>query len=369
MNPVRSSPAESTRADLQTRLDRLTRPGQLWRAEGPRLRCVACGHRCLLSEGRRGVCKVRFNQAGVLRVPHGYVAGLQSDPVEKKPFFHVLPGSDALTFGMLGCDFHCAYCQNWLTSQTLRDPAAQAPLRPVTPEQIVAAAITQEARLVVSSYNEPLITAEWAVSVFQPARAAGLLCAFVSNGNATPEALDYLQPSLHACKVDLKSFRDPAYRSLGGTLDRVTATIRDLRARAIWTEIVTLLVPGFNDDPGELRDLTAFLASVDREMPWHVTAFHPDYRLLGPPATTPRDLLRAVEIGRAAGLQFVYAGNAAGQVGPWEDTRCPDCGATVVARRGFTILDDYITHDGRCPQCHRALPGLWTVPLPPPPTS
>src|SRR5678815_946660 len=148
-------------------LDRHTVAGSLFRREGERLRCVACGHRCLIAEGRRGICKVRFNRNGELRVPFGYVAGVQCDPVEKKPFFHVHPGTDALTFGMMGCDFHCSYCQNWVTSQALRDEASVAPIRTVSADQLLTAARQQAARLVVSSYNEPLITAEWAVSVFR----------------------------------------------------------------------------------------------------------------------------------------------------------------------------------------------------------
>src|SRR5437867_5743326 len=165
---------------LAGRLDRHTTAGALWKPEGDRVRCFACGHRCLIGEGRRGVCRVRFNQDAQLRVPFGYVAALQCDPVEKKPFFHVHPGSDALTFGMMGCDFHCSYCQNWVTSQALRDEASVAPIQEVTAERLVSAAHRLGARLVVSSYNEPLITAEWSVSVFQTARAQGFLCAFVS---------------------------------------------------------------------------------------------------------------------------------------------------------------------------------------------
>src|SRR5213592_4266449 len=244
-----SAPPKSRVANeaLAGSLDRLTTVGALWKAEGDRVRCFACGHRCLIGEGRRGICKVRFNQGAQLRVPFGYVAALQCDPVEKKPFFHVHPGSDALTFGMMGCDFHCPYCQNWVTSQALRDPAAVAPIQNVTPEQLVGAARRLDASLVVSSYNEPLITAEWAVAVFQNARAAGLRCAFVSNGNATAEALDFLQPWIVAYKVDLKSFDDKHYRQLGGTLAHVTETIRMVCERGLWLEVVTLLVPGFND--------------------------------------------------------------------------------------------------------------------------
>ncbi|MBI3011849.1 MAG: radical SAM protein, partial [Candidatus Omnitrophica bacterium] len=172
------------------------------------VRCVACGHRCLIREGRRGVCLVRFNRGGTLYVPRGYVGALQCDPIEKKPFFHVLPGVRTLSFGMLGCDYHCSYCQNWLTSQTLRDPSAGVPPQPVTPEQLVGLAIESGSQVIASTYNEPLITSEWAVEVFKAARARGLLTAYVSNGNATPEVLEYLRPWVDAYKVDLKGFNE-----------------------------------------------------------------------------------------------------------------------------------------------------------------
>jgi AmmeMemoRadiSam system radical SAM enzyme/AmmeMemoRadiSam system protein B/AmmeMemoRadiSam system protein A len=342
-------------------IDRLTAPGDaaLCHAEGDRVRCVACGHRCLIGDGLRGICKVRFNEGGQLRVPFGYVAALQCDPVEKKPFFHVYPGSDALTFGMLGCDFKCSYCQNWLTSQALRDADAAAPPRPVTPGQLLDMARREKARLVVSSYNEPLITAEWSVAVFRQAKAAGLACAFVSNGNATPEALDFLRPWLTAYKVDLKSFDDRRYRSLGGTLDAVLRTIRMVHERGLWLEVVTLVIPGFNDSDDELRRAADFLASVSPDVPWHVTAFHKDYHMTDPDATPPETLLRACEIGSAAGLRFVYAGNLPGRVGPWEDTRCPSCRATVIARYGYLIRSYRLTPDGRCPDCGARLPGAW----------
>jgi len=343
-------------------LDRHTVEGVLWRREGERIRCVACGHRCLIAEGKRGVCKVRFNQGGRLRAPYGYVAGLASDPVEKKPFFHVLPGSAALTFGMLGCDLHCAYCQNWFTSQSLRDPASTTDYRAATPEQLTSAARRSGARLMISSYNEPLITAEWAAAVFASAKKAGLICGFVSNGNGTPEVLDYLAPWLSVFKVDLKSFNDRHYRSLGGTLDTVLNTIRQLQQRRIWLEVLTLLVPGFNDDSQELRDIARFLAGLSVDIPWHITAFHPDYKMRENRQTTAADLLRAAEIGAAEGLRYVYAGNLPGQVDPWEDTRCPACGLTLVRRRGFQVLSCQVTPAGQCPKCRTNIPGLWTAP-------
>lgn len=354
-----SRPATANEA-LATVLDRHTSPGALWRAEDGRVRCLACGHRCLIPPGRRGICKVRFNDHGRLRVPFGYVAGgLACDPVEKKPFFHVHPGSDALTFGMLGCDFHCPYCQNWVTSQALRDAESLAPLVEVTPKQIVSTARKNGARLVVSSYNEPLITAEWAAAVFQQAKSAGLACAFVSNGNLTPEALDFLRPWIVAYKIDLKGFDDRRYRTLGGTLDNVCDGIRRVHASGLWLEVVTLVVPGFNDDPKELRAIAGFLASISRDIPWHVTAFHPDYKMTGPAATTAEQLIRAAEIGAEEGLHFVYVGNLPGRTGSWENTYCPGCREPLVERTGYLVRSYRITADGKCPSCQTAIPGLW----------
>ena len=340
-------------------LDSQTVAGSLCYSEDDRIRCVACGHRCLIGEGKRGICKVRFNHEGELLVPFGYVAALQCDPVEKKPFFHVYPGSDALTFGMLGCDLHCSYCQNWVTSQALRDPAANPPTMRTTPNQLVAAALRERARLVVSSYNEPLITAEWAVAVFQEAMAAGLTCAFVSNGNATSEVLDYLRPWIRAYKVDLKSFEDRHYRALGGMLEHITDTIRMIHARGIWLEVVTLVIPGFNDSEAELRAAARFLRSVSPDIPWHVTGFHKDYKMTDPPDTEARQLVRAAEIGAEEGLRFVYAGNRPGQVGRWENTRCPACQETLIERWGYLIRAYRIDEEGKCPNCRTPIPGVW----------
>jgi pyruvate formate lyase activating enzyme len=266
---------------LKDVLTRLTVEGELYeRLPDQRVRCYACGHSCLIPEGRDGVCKVRFNRGGTLFVPSGYVAtSLQVDPIEKKPFFHVMPGARTLSFGMLGCDYHCSYCQNWITSQAIRDPGAVAAPARVSAEEIVRAALAHQAPIITSTYNEPLITSEWAVSVFKLAKARGLKTAYVSNGNATPEVLDYLRPWLDLYKVDLKGFDDKSYRKLGGKLETVLNTIRLLVEKGFWVEVVTLLVPGFNDSDGELRGLARFLAGVSRDIPWHVTAFHPDYKM------------------------------------------------------------------------------------------
>jgi pyruvate formate lyase activating enzyme len=577
-------------------LARRTVEGELYeKLPNGRVRCFACGHRCLIPPGFDGICRVRFNEDGVLKVPWGYVGALQLDPVEKKPFFHALPGSRALSFGMLGCDYHCGYCftgdtvvvtdqgpttfaelfascarteqgpdaelafpedrrvvaasgrwrplcgvvrhryrgelvtirpfylpalrctpdhriyattdparppvpvragdlsvrhylsvprrvaaeesqtldvaallrdhqityrvrwdlpvedreliavasargetscaiglapgkdtsdiphvrskiardlgevvrravptadnylvplrgvdgepydgdvynmevadehtylagffavsncQNWVTSQALRDPSALAPPQEITPIELVRLAHEHQARIVTSTYNEPLITSEWAVAVFREARAAGLVCSYVSNGNGTPEVLDYIKPWVSLYKVDLKSFRDGHYRELGGTLDRVLWTIRALHERGFWVEIVTLLIPGFNDSDEELRDIARFLVSVSPDIPWHVTAFHKDYKMTGPDNTSVATLLRAAEMGAAEGLRYVYAGNLPGQVGKWENTYCPGCGDLLIERYGFRVLRNRVA-DGVCPKCARRIPGFWRAP-------
>ena len=323
-----------------------------------RLRCLACGHRCPIPEGALGVCKVRFQKNGVLHVPRGYVGALQCDPVEKKPFYHALPGALALSFGMLGCDLHCAYCQNWFTSQTLRDVEATAPPRDVEPEELVALARRLGAPILASTYNEPLITSEWAVEIFRRAREAGLHTAYISNGNGTPEVLEYVRPWVDFYKVDLKSMRDKHYRELGAVLDNVLDSIRRIHALGFWLECLTLVIPGFNDSEEELRDAARFIASVSRDVPWHVTAFHPDYKMDKTPPTPAKTLLRACEIGAEEGLRFVYAGNVPGGVGDWENTRCPRCRTTLIERRGFVVTRNLLP-DGVCFHCGETIPGHW----------
>jgi pyruvate formate lyase activating enzyme len=350
-------------SSLANLLDDLTVEGELYESlTDSETRCHACGHRCLIREGKRGICQVRFNEKGVLRVPWGYVAGLQNDPIEKKPFSHVLPGATALTFGMLGCDYHCGFCQNWLTSQALRDPASDVAaqfVRKITPEEIVKHARRAKASVVVSSYNEPLITSEWAAAIFKEAKQAGLMCAYVSNGNNSPEVMEYLRPYLDAYKIDLKCMSEKNYRTLGGTLQNTLDGIKRAHDLGLWVEVVTLVIPGFNDSNDELWDAARFLASVSPNIPWHVTAFHKDYKMVEPDNTPAQTLIRAAEIGREAGLRYVYAGNLPGTVGEYETTYCPRCNYQLVKRSGYFIEKYKITPEGQCPKCGEKIAGLW----------
>ncbi|HVT45371.1 MAG TPA: AmmeMemoRadiSam system radical SAM enzyme [Thermoanaerobaculia bacterium] len=344
---------------LADALTRRTTEGVLYeKLEKNALRCFACGHRCKILEGLSGICKVRFNEGGILKVPRGYVGALQIDPIEKKPFFHAYPGSVALSFGMLGCDYHCGYCQNWITSQALRDPLSGSRPVDLEPADLVRLAKEHGARVITSTYNEPLITSEWAVEVFKEAKRAGIICSYVSNGNGTPEVLDYIQPYVDLYKIDLKAFSQKAYRDLGGTLEPVLESIRGLKQRGIWLEIVTLVVPGFNDSDEELTKIAEFLAGVDPDIPWHVTAFHKDYKMTSNDNTSPHTLRRAHDIGRRAGLRYVYPGNIPGAFDDLEGTRCFGCDSLLIGRVGFRVLTNRLV-DGRCPDCGMAIPGRW----------
>ena len=346
----------------QTRhlLDCDTQPGKLVRElENDSLICTACGHLCKLKSGQRGICKVRYNDQGILRVPFNYVAGLQNDPIEKKPFFHALPGSRAMSFGMLGCDFRCAYCQNWFTSQTLRDNLSTQESTHMTAKDICELAQRNDARTIVSTYNEPLITSEWAVEVFQEARKRGIRTAFVSNGHGTPEVIEYISPWIDFYKIDLKTFSEKNYRKLGGNLTAVLDTVDRVFSAGMWTEIVTLVIPDYNDSDKELTNIAEFIATISTDIPWHVTAFHPDYKMKDKGRTPVATLLRAWKKGKQAGLKFVYSGNTPGQIENAENTYCPECDEVLVTRIGFRVKNNYL-QGGCCPRCAQPVAGRWS---------
>jgi len=364
MNPDTTNPLRHPLAGdvpLAHTLDELVRAGTLYeKLDGKRVRCFACAHRCAVNDGARGICQVRYNRGGTLFVPHGYVAALNPDPTEKKPFFHVLPGSITLTFGMLGCDLHCPNCQNWEISQALRDAQAGGAPQRASAEQIVAIARRTGAQLIGSSYNEPLITSEWAVEIFKLARAHDIRGIYVSNGNATREVLEFIRPYVVGYKIDLKTMQDKQYRKLGTPLNRVLDTIKLAKEMGLWVEIVTLVIPGFNDSTEELMDAAHFIRSVSLDIPWHVTAFHPDYKMTDADFTPASTLLRAAEIGQEAGLHYVYAGNLPGSVKNYENTYCPKCSTVLVERYAYRISRDKLTGTGVCPKCGEKIAGIWT---------
>lgn len=320
--------------------------------------CQLCAHRCVIRPGRRGICAVRENQGGMLltRVADR-VVGADIDPIEKKPFFHFLPGTLAYSVATVGCNFHCSFCQNWDISQWPHDHSGPAPGRPTTPREIVSDALASNCVAIAYTYTEPTIFFELALETSRVAAAAGLKNVFVTNGYMTREALALIAPVLHAANVDLKSFTDRYYRKVcGATLGPVLETIRGLRERGIWVEVTTLLVPGRNDSEAELSALAGWLAGVDRDVPWHVSAFYPAYKMLDVPPTPTAALLRAARIGQEAGLRFIYIGNV--PANRWEDTICPECGRCLVRRRGFAVLENCLVH-GCCPACGFAVPGVW----------
>jgi pyruvate formate lyase activating enzyme len=305
---------------------------------------------------RTGICGVRENRDGVLvSTVYGEVAAIGVDPIEKKPLFHVAPGTLAYSIATPGCPFHCVFCQNWEIAQAPR-LGTTVPTRHMSPARVVEAAREHGAAAVAYTYVEPTIFLEYALDTAQLARAAGLLNLFVTDGYATPEAIGLLAPVLDAANVDLKSFSDTFYRRrCGARLAPVLEALQAYRLAGTWLEVTTLVIPGENDDPGELRALTAWLVeNLGPETPWHVSRFFPAFRMLDVPPTPIATLRRAVEIGREAGLVHVYAGNAPELC--LEDTTCAGCGAVLIERRGYRTFSR-LADDGSCPSCGRALAG------------
>lgn len=320
------------------------------------VRCVACAHRCLIRPGRHGICHVRANRDGrLVTLVFGRAVAANADPIEKKPLFHFYPGSVAFSIATRGCNFHCLHCQNWAISQAERDGLV-VPEFELAPASVVQAALESGARSVAYTYTEPTVFIEYVVETARLARAAGLANVLVTNGYQTPEALDVLAPLVDAANVDLKAFDDRFYRRIvGARLAPVLETLVGMRKRGIWVEVTTLLIPGLNDSPDELARLAGWIvARLGPETPWHVSRFFPTYRLTDLDPTPESTIRRAVEIGHAAGLAHVYAGNLDGAD---DDTLCAGCGAVLVRRRGFRAQRGALV-GGRCQRCGRALAGV-----------
>ena len=326
--------------------------------DGDKVRCNLCAHTCVIKPGRRGICGVRQNENGVLRtLVYGRLIARHVDPIEKKPLYHLLPGSRSYSIATVGCNFKCAFCQNADIAQMPNDRQGAILGSACTPGEVVDDALEQGCRSIAYTYTEPTIYFELAYETARLARAKGLKNIFVTNGYMSGQALEMAAPYLDAANVDLKAFTDEFYKTrCGARLEPVKETLRRMKALGIWVEVTTLIIPGLNDDPGELRALAGFIAQdLGPETPWHISRFHPTYRLTDRPPTPVRTLAAALEIGKAAGLHYVYMGNVPGEGG--ENTYCHQCGALLIERLGFHVGRNLIRND-QCPECQTPVFGI-----------
>jgi pyruvate formate lyase activating enzyme len=317
--------------------------------------CQLCRHYCTLKPGKTGICGVNANEKGELKnLVYGHPSALHVDPIEKKPLYHVFPGSRSLSLGTVGCNFRCSFCQNWQISQTHEIDGSET----VTPEQVVALALEYDCATVAYTYNEPTIFWPYARDIALKAKEAGLRSIFVTNGFESEETIEDMAGLIVAANVDLKSFQADYYKKeLKGDLEGVLASMKKMKAEGIWVEVTTLVIEGVNDSDEELGRIAAFVANeLGAETPWHVTAFHPDYKMLETPPTSLETLERAKSIGLSAGLEYIYIGNAPAD----NSTYCPKCGKRVIERHGYGIGEISLDAEGKCRFCAHQIPGIWS---------
>jgi len=329
------------------------------KGDGERVRCRLCPHRCTIADGKRGICGVRENRGGKLySLVWGRPCALHVDPIEKKPLYHFLPGSVSYSIATVGCNLRCQHCQNWEISQM---PKAGGNVEgdEVLPEEVVQGALGSGCASISYTYTEPTVYMEYALDTSKLASDKGLKNVFVSNGYMTEDAIELISPHLHADNVDLKAFTDRFYREVcGASLEPVLSTLKSLVKRRVWVEVTTLLIPSLNDSPDELKQIAEFIrGELGDFVPWHVSRFHPDYKMDNIPHTDMRTIQKAADIGREAGLKYVYAGNV--PHGDYENTYCPKCGELLIERNGFSVTMKRISA-GRCGKCKNAIEGVWT---------
>lgn len=323
--------------------------------------CLACHHQCLIPNGETGLCGVRKNIGGEINLlAYGKAASIGIDPIEKKPLFHFLPGNPAFSLGTLGCNFCCDFCQNWQISQAPEEKIkndADDWGEDWPPEKIVDYCQARHIPIIAYTYNEPTVWAEYALDTMKLARQAGIKNVWVSNGFMSPETLDLIIPYLDAVNIDLKSFSEDFYRKIcRGHLEPIQENIRKIRQQGIWEEITTLIIAGLNDSPQDLKAIAEFLVDISPDLPWHISAFYPCYRMEDRPPTAQKSLVKAREIGQKTGLRYVYTGNMPDS--QYESTFCPHCHAAVIERWGITEIKNNL-QKGKCPQCQTIIPGVW----------
>lgn len=317
--------------------------------------CFLCSHRCIISNGKFGICQVRQNKGGELYTyAYGKLAAVNIDPIEKKPIFHILPGSQSFSIAAVGCNFHCGFCQNWQISQKQEADKLDLSSLPMSIDEVVERALRYKCKSISYTYTEPTIFFEYALEIAMLAKEKGLYNIFVTNGYMTKEALEMLRPYLDGANVDLKFFNDESYRqTCGGRLEPVLESISLMRKMNIWVEVTTLVVPGKNDSTVELKGIASFLAGIGKEIPWHISRFHPDYKITDLEATPLATLKKASGIGKDAGLRYVYIGNVAEE----EKTHCYNCSKALISRLGFEVIENKLKN-GRCPDCNTPLDGI-----------
>jgi pyruvate formate lyase activating enzyme len=331
----------------------------LWERAGEgKVRCSLCAHRCLIKPGRRGKCSVRENVGGSLvSLVYGRLIAANIDPIEKKPLFHFLPGSRSFSIATVGCNFRCAHCQNFDISQYPREsPGADVPGRDFSPADVVEAAAAAGCESISYTYTEPTVFLEFAYDTARAAHERGIRNVFVSNGYMTPESARLIAPYLDANNIDLKG-DDEFYKEICGARVRpVRETIRLMKELGVWVEVTTLVIPGHNDSERTLGEIVEFIASVDPSIPWHVSRFHPTYKMLDRPPTPVETLRKALEIGVRGGLRYVYTGNVPGEES--ENTHCPRCGELLIGRVGFSLTANRLAA-GACNKCSEVQAGVW----------
>jgi len=316
--------------------------------------CQLCQHYCTIKPGKTGICGVNANEDGEYRnLVYGHPSALHVDPIEKKPLYHVLPGSRSFSLGTVGCNFRCPFCQNWEISQTHDIDTS----RVWTPENIVGMATMHGCASVAYTYNEPTIFWPYAKDIAVLARAQGLKNVFVTNGLESKETVEDMKGLIDAANVDLKSYKADYYKkTLKGDLEGVKETLVRMKEAGIWVEVTTLVIEGHNDSDEELKAMAEFLANeLGPDVIWHLTAFHPDYKMLDTPPTSIETLERGRAIGKKAGLHYIYLGNVLTDA----STYCHHCGELLIERDGYTLLGNYLTDDGTCPNCATKIPGIW----------
>lgn len=322
-----------------------------------KVECQLCSHRCKIADGKRGICAVRENRGGVLHtLAYGKAIAAHLDPIEKKPLFHFLPGTLSFSIATAGCNFRCGFCQNWDISQLSKQGKGEFPGKDLSPERIVAEAVKSNCQSIAYTYTEPTIFFEYAYDTAKLARKKGLKNVFVTNGFQTPETIGKMVGVIDAANVDLKSFSDEFYRKVcGGRLEPVLEAIKLMWEKKIWVEVTTLIVPEQNDSEKELEQIAKFLADISKDIPWHISRFHPDYKMTDAEPTPIETLHGAVEIGKKAGLNYIYVGNVLDD--PNEYTYCPKCEKVVIKRFGYQT--ESLLKKARCPFCNFKIPGVF----------